>query len=406
MKLKKHASAAILSFLLAVSAVILWPSRPAQAVCTRCCNCTTVRNYIATELDRHEAWMTNTFWTNYLQPALGTMGNQIIAALAAQTASIGSFVEAQNNVEAMRAVQEAGAETASNYFSSEQLCRFGSLSQSLAESEALARAAKVSLLERSQARQLGTVNMAGATGSDVRARMQQFLGRYCDPSGNNAQMSSVCQTGSEDRFLNADIDYTRTLASKPTLNVDFSSGATASSDDEQNILALADNLFANDLFSRPNKGELEGVDTSDARVAYMDMRALIAKRSVAENSFNTIVGQKSAGATGSKEFIENLLEELGIQDGEITSYLGEKPSYDAQMEVLTKRIYQSPSFYINLMESPSNVQRQYAALQSFGLMQQRDIFDSILRSEMLLSLIVEMEVGKYQDEAQSLMDRR
>jgi hypothetical protein len=37
-------------------------------------------------------------------------------------------------------------------------------------------------------------------------------------------------------------------------------------------------------------------------------------------------------------------------------------------------------------------------MQSFGLMQQRDIYDSIQRSELLLSLVVEMELEKFQDE--------
>ncbi|MBL8636961.1 MAG: hypothetical protein JNN09_00475, partial [Alphaproteobacteria bacterium] len=55
-------------------------------------------------------------------------------------------------------------------------------------------------------------------------------------------------------------------------------------------------------------------------------------------------------------------------------------------------------------DNPANVQRQYASLQAFGLMQQRDIFETILRSEMLLSLIVEMEVSKFQDDVQNRLN--
>jgi hypothetical protein len=71
------------------------------------------------------------------------------------------------------------------------------------------------------------------------------------------------------------------------------------------------------------------------------------------------------------------------------------------MEVLTKKIYQDPAFYASLMDSPANVNRQYAALQSFGLMQKRDIFETVSRSEILMSLLLEMEIAKYQDNIQN-----
>jgi hypothetical protein len=219
-------------------------------------------------------------------------------------------------------------------------------------------------------------------------------------------MKAICNTGGEDRFLNADIDFVRTVDTKPTLNVDYTA-AHAPTDDEQAIAALNDNLFASELLSLPSIGNLANKgQVKDARSTYIDMRSLIAKRSVAENSFHTLVAMKSQGAPGSKEFIKNLLKELGLSDGGADAYLGGTPSYDAQMEVLTKKIYQTPNFYVNLVENPSGVQRQFTAMQSFGLMQQRDIFESMLRSEMILSLIVELEISKYQDEAQAMMDRR
>ena len=249
--------------------------------------------------------------------------------------------------------------------------------------------------------------MASSDGdtADVNARMKNFMSRYCDPNDNNGQMKSLCRTGGNDKFLNADIDYVRTFDAKPTLNVDFTANKTTATDDEKNILALANNLFAHELFMLPASATLEGGKSmNDARTTFLNMRALIAKRSVAENSFNTLVGQKAQGAPGSREFIAGLLKELGMEDKATLAYLGGTPSYDAQMEVLTKKLYQNPAFYVNLMDNPANIQRQYAAMQSFGLMQQRDIFDSILRSELLLSLIVEMEVAKYQNEAQADLD--
>lgn len=79
----------------------------------------------------------------------------------------------------------------------------------------------------------------------------------------------------------------------------------------------------------------------------------------------------------------------GMTDAEIHAYLGERPSYYAQMEVLTKKIYESPNFYTNLYDKPENVDRIGAAIDAIGLMSMRDRFDSSLRREMLTGLLVE-----------------
>ena len=391
--------------LLSLSAVFFIAS-PAQAACIGCCNCQTIRNYIVAEVDKHEKFLKDTFWKQKLEPALARMSNQINEATISQTTSLGSFLNAQNNIEQARSLQELRAQTAGNYLPSEQLCRFGSLSQSLGASESKAKANSLILSQRSLNRQLGAPNMTSSDGStsDLNARMKSFMGRYCDPTDNNGQMERLCSTGGNDKFLNADVDYVKTFDAKPTLNIDFTDGAATATDDEKNIIALANNLFAHDLFILPKPATLEGKTMTDARISFMNMRSLIAKRSVAENSFNILVGQKAQGAPGSREFIAGVLKELGMEDKATLDYLGGTPSYNAQMEVLTKKLYQNPTFYVNLMDNPANIQRQYAAMQSFGLMQQRDIFDSILRSELLLSLIVEMEVAKYQNEAQAQMD--
>ncbi len=404
---------------LLVAAVIL-PFKDANALgstaCAGCCTCTAIRNAIKAEIDLHEKWLVDTFWKKKMEPALVSMSNDINKGLVNQSTQLGSFVNAQGQIEKQRMLQELTAETAGNYAPSEQLCRYGSLSLSLAASEEKARTNRLFLMDRSLSRQLGQTNTAAAGGSqeDIKARTRNVLTRYCDKADNGGENSKLCQTNGEDRFLNADINYVKTFDSKPTLDIDFGTSGAVATDDEQDILALADNIFASDLFPRPKTGDLQGDGAlNDARLAVMDMRALIAKRSVAENSFNTLVSMKARGsgadssgkAIGSTPYVQNIMKELGIKDTDIDTYLGKAPSYDAQMEVLTKKLYQSPSFYINLMENPTNVDRQYAAMQSFGLMQQRDIFDSIIRSEMLLSLIVELEVAKYQDDAQALMDR-
>jgi hypothetical protein len=72
-------------------------------------------------------------------------------------------------------------------------------------------------------------------------------------------------------------------------------------------------------------------------------------------------------------------------------------SYYAQMEILSKKIFQRPEFYTNLYDKPANVSRKAASLQAIGMMLDRDIFETNLRTEMLISMLLELQVIKEQE---------
>ncbi len=144
----------------------------------------------------------------------------------------------------------------------------------------------------------------------------------------------------------------------------------------------------------------------------MDARAVLAKRSVAENSFNAITSMKASGTDASREYLEVVLEELGAsKDGKTTYNVSEinrllgidaegkkiAPSYYAQMEILTKKIYQNPDFYTNLYDKPANVDRKHVAMQAIGLMQKFDLYKSYLRTEANISVLLELAVQDLQD---------
>ncbi|MEC7576287.1 MAG: hypothetical protein VX468_03090, partial [Pseudomonadota bacterium] len=56
--------------------------------------------------------------------------------------------------------------------------------------------------------------------------------------------------------------------------------------------------------------------------------------------------------------------------------------------------YQNPDFFVNLYDNPHNVMRQSAAMEAISLMQMRDYYDSLIRSEMALSVLLDTEVSK------------
>ncbi|OIN85714.1 MAG: hypothetical protein AUJ12_08345 [Alphaproteobacteria bacterium CG1_02_46_17] len=397
--------------LLSVVAILVFGGTVRQAqACGACTDCGTWQSYVTQEMNLHENWMITEWWEQYLKPAMQKYTDDTRNAFITDALMIGAFLDGESELNSLRTVQELNAVTMKDYQVSDAICKFGTLSRSLAASEGKAKANQIVLSERSQNRQLGHENMASAEGGtrDRIARYKQFVKTFCDPDDYGSAMKELCPTAPSDKTRNLDINYTRLVDARRTLNVDFTS-ATAKANptsDEESVIALANNLYAHEVLERMDPGGLQATDDVDNRTTYQDQRAIVAKRSVAENSFNAIVGTKASGTIASKTYMQNVLTKLGLSSADALKYLGDNPSYDAQMEVLTKKLYQDPAFYANLMDTPANVERQYAALQAFGLMQRRDIFETILRSEMLLSTILEMELSAYQDDIQNQQNKR
>jgi hypothetical protein len=172
------------------------------------------------------------------------------------------------------------------------------------------------------------------------------------------------------------------------------------SEDFENVLSMGSFLYASKIPSmRPGHfyaNEQQEVHP-DAVPLYMDMRSLVAKRSVAVNSFAAIAGERVSGDPEAGPFIKRIVAELGIPENEVEQITGKNPSYFAQMEILTKKIYENPTFYTELYDKPGNVARKGVALKAIGLMQDRDMYQSMLRTEMLGSILLESILVKQQE---------
>lgn len=395
----QHINQKIFILSLFTLALVLLPSflRTAYA----CSTCEVYENALKQEFEVHKNWMDNEWWSQNLQPALKSSADEDRNVTLFETVIYGVFLDVQNLLSSLRGIQELSSDTLKNYTASDTICKFGTLSRSLALSESKAKTTQLVLSKRSINRQLGQAQTASAEGEDAdrKARLKQFQLDYCDPKDFGGGMKIMCTGTPSDARQNIDINYTRAIDTKNSLDIDFTD--SNSTNDEKDIIALANNLYAHSVFSRINAQSLKQNNETDTQSTYLNQRAIVAKRGIAENSFNQIVGQKSAGGTASKTYMIEVLKSLGLDATNAEKYLGTAPSYDAQMEVLTKKLYQDPAFYANLMDSPANVNRQYAALQSFGLMQKRDIFETVARSEILMSLLLEMEIATYQDNIQN-----
>jgi hypothetical protein len=339
---------------------------------------------------------------------LAVMANQMVATMMAQAKIIGSFFDAKHQLETQRIVQQKAARAHKDYHPSEQMCTIGTFSRSLLDTERRANFTQATLAQRGIQRELmsGENLTVQANVSDRQSRFETFRTKFCNSKDNAGTLAAVCADDIKPEMINRDIDYTRTIDLPLTIAIDPLDDANAG-DDGLAAHMLMDNLFQ----PHPAASIRQDITTlENFQDVYQDLRAIVAMRTVARNSMNNIIAQKSSGAETSGEstntaFLRALIKDMGITDeDEITAILGERPSYYAQMELLTKKLYQHPGFVVNLYDKPANVARMRAAMRAIKVMQDRDIYDALARREMLLSMLAELSLRKEQGRVDTLVN--
>jgi hypothetical protein len=372
--------------------------------CTLCCSTVSVEQITADAFDKYRKnFIMSSFYTDSFEEGLQKSTDDIRNAELLKTATFGAFLDASSFADAALVLQKMSAQILQSYTPSEQMCRFGTISRSLAASDARVDSNRLALSEIGLSRNLGKVRSVASSGLglDFESRMKLFVDQFCDLTDNNSGLTQMCQVATPvpDLGHNQDIDFTRLLDNNPTVNIDFTDGDLTR--DESGVVGLANFLYGHrQQKERTSKTSLN--ETAGTSNKYREYRSVVARRAVAQNTYNTLAAMKAAGSGASDAYIREVLKQVGLPDGDTYDYLGDQDtdypaaatSYNAQMEVLTKKLYQDPAFYANLMDSKSNVRRSSAALQGIGLMQSRDIYKSAERSEMLLAVLVELEARK------------
>lgn len=324
-------------------------------------------------------------------PAWNAMTGQLSAVILQQAFAFGTLFDGKEQLERQRLLEQLSAEAHKDYQSDHQLCRIGTNVRNLAGSEILsdinARFLNNALLER----EVLNANSAGAVGmtQDYKNRMEQFKRVYCNVQDNNNSLQNVCTAGQKRE--NNDIDYTRLIEGHMTLDIDFTNNALTN--DEEDILALSKNLFSYNIMKIQKRQLMETV----ARNEYQDLRSIVAMRSIARNSYARIVGMRAKGTNTLGPYMHNIISALGVPNADLNRFLGQNPSYFAQMEVLTKKMFESPSFFANLYTTPANVERTKVTLMALRLMQDRDRYESSLRRELLISMLLEAKLREHQE---------
>ena len=421
-KLRRAVLAVLFGIFLSVSFVAM-PVKDASATCCACCSCSgstipvddalwirdwlLLNTYFTLQFElAHVYWWDWRFWQTELLPAMMMMAEQLSAVGMQQIMMIGSLLDAQELSQTQRLLQEMHARAHKDYHPSVGMCEFGTRVVSLVASDRRGEMDAYIMAQRSINRMLGNANTLGAGGmhSDMSNRIETFKKHFCDPYDNDNALRRFCPSPGSSSHFNNDVDYGRSVAYPWTITADF--GDTALTDAERDVMALGNNLYATDTYVRLKPEALRNIPANGIeglKQAYLDMRSVVAKQSVAENSFNALMAMKQEGTTGSYNFLVVYLLELGVPFFEINDYLGEHPSYYAQMEILTKKAYQNPNFYTELYDTPANVERKGAAIEAISMIQKFDMLKSYLRTEASLSILLEMSVEQSQKEIEDII---
>lgn len=431
-------------FFICLMSVQMWPQK-AEA----CCSCDNSRErsldrnwfshdrstvkvgvtHLEGEFSTHKLFVAGILWEDNLLPALMLMTEQLSAVAMQQMRMIGSLMDAEIQIETQQLFQVEQAKIRKIYQPSQGVCEIGTAVRSLAASDRRKEITAIALSQRAEDRDLGNMNSSAYSGEaiDKEGRLLQFAEEFCELRDNNNGLGDLCQSQPAlTERINKDIDFARTMYYPWTVNLDFTD--TGLTNNEEEVLALSSNLYGSMPLARPPSSTLtanvNNSELTDMQEAYMESRSIMAKRSVARNSFNALAAEKSPGTPGSREFLINVLQDLGIEaqaDGLdeielIKRMLGDdpddphkvevEPSYNAQMEILTKKLYQDPDFYTNLYDTPVNVDRKKVAMQAIGLMQKFDVFKSYLRQEASVSVLLELAVMNMQEKVESELNKK
>lgn len=480
--------------LLLLTVSVLFVPQPVQACCFSCAqsDCDQAVDFITQahddlrqntqdefddDLEAFENWLIEVMLENEFVPAMADMATQMGAVAMQYTQIVGSFLDAQLQMDTQRVLRKLQFEAHKDYHPSETFCYFGTNVRSLAATETKGRSNAAALSNYALTRQLGNINQSGNANvsGDYQARWTQFVRTYCDPLDNNFQdysgfsgsplsrpmtdlggdprtglmlacdhdgSGSGLDIGANDRNrYNRDVDYTRLIDMPRTINLDLTNttlnvttlpvaplytGPIFQPGEEEDVIALSRNLYGHRVLSRSLSNTLLNVQT--AQRLYLALRSVAAKRGVAQASFNAVVALKASGTTETmtgasakptvdplvtpivletkqtRRFLGAIMAQLlpadpAITGGNIFDLIGHSPSYYSQLEILAKRLYQNPDFYAQLYDSPANVSRKKVAMKAIELMVDREIYESQIRREMSISVLLSSKLRATHREA-------
>lgn len=360
------------------------------------------RQHITQEFMQNQAWVFNDYLLGFVIPDLMSLSDTLMATGLWQIHAIGTYFDAEQQLETQLLLQSMHAETHKRYRPSAELCQFGSIARPLIATRLDQDIHAISGAESSLARNMRSINTIFSANNVTPATHLLHQTRHCDAAAlaGRAGCSLAGDADNDEEVqINADINAAKWLALNDVINLDTPD--VRPDIDDKSVLAWGRNLFSSAPTPLLTEADLKNDENYDE---LMDLRALATKRSVVENSFHNIIALKAAGPESTEEYmpyIRTVLKSLGYPDNVPLLAEEGRMSYYSLLKLLGQSIYRDPQFYVGLYESPENVNRKQVAMLATDLMLTRELYKSELRQEAVLSIWLEKEVMNLQDKVQS-----
>ena len=318
-------------------------------------------------------WLDN-WWDEEFRPSLEDLGEHLSVQLIEHARIIGTFFDAQNQIIVQKTLQEQTLIAGRRYRPHEYGCVAGTLVGPLPRAEYATNAMRATLnidnLARTMHHADGGNQYDFSQAQDAKWRWEEFLDHFCDPDQNLQHMPAACGGGGWTK-KNGDVLVGEGLLDNPTIETE---------EELRTAIALARNLIEPRLLNPLPVGSLEG---STGKTAFMDRRALFARRQVAQDAINAMIARRIRGSRAQGE-IRELLQQVGIPSSQLPADWN--PSQYELMEVITKRRFWDPEYFVRLQTDPENVAREQAILSAFNLMQERENFELMEHIGLMLAI--------------------
>ena len=158
----------------------------------------------------------------YVRPALVGMAQQATTTAMMQTMIFGTFLDAQQQLEVQRTLQELTARAHKDYQPDDDLCMFGTMTRSLGATMLRGETNGYVLSRFGVGRNIGAAATEASQGplSDRMSRLKHLRARYCTKNDDDHNLVDLCDNASNDQTENRDVDYSGVMERSATLAID------------------------------------------------------------------------------------------------------------------------------------------------------------------------------------------
>ncbi|MDP2205435.1 MAG: hypothetical protein Q8K65_03945 [Alphaproteobacteria bacterium] len=308
------------------------------------------------------------FWLYNLRPAMQAMTVQINTADSDQSNLIGQFTDGFDANRTNMALMGTEIEAHRAMRPSENVCvgatAVGGMTSAANFRRAYGTAAPRARLARSGAA-AGTP-AANGPGADQRARWDDYVANYCEPTMNGG--ASGCAANGP--LAGRDLDVTGEIFMKDTIDVR-----------DANTRKVVDDLLTNLIepvtmapIPRQTLAGPQGQET------FLQGESYKARRQVLFDAVYHIVARRVPGSNMGT-YINPIREAAGIDPSNFSN----SPSHNEVMEVMMAERFRAGTIGVNQIDEPENNSRELVIQQAFQAMQMSDHIDLLDRYALILA---------------------